>query len=284
MIVAGIVLYNPQIKRLAENIEAIKNQVSEVIMFDNGSSNIEEIEELVKKYDNVTLLKGKENKGIAYALNQLANKALFDSKKWLLTLDQDSVVNKNIIKTYQKYMNLPHLGQLSCLYEDRNRKQKDLQEKEDATKIKYSITSGSLINLTVLKEIGGFDSDFFIDWVDMELCCALRSYGYETYQVNELGFIHELGHPTSFNFFGFKGYTSNYPAFRYYYKARNSIDVAYRYPKEEKVFIRVLAQVKALIKINLYEKNKLKKSKAILEGIRDGIRLKNKVRGNYLNQ
>jgi len=43
---AGIVLYNPSLDRLKENIKSIYNQVEEVFVVDNASNNLMEI----KKY------------------------------------------------------------------------------------------------------------------------------------------------------------------------------------------------------------------------------------------
>lgn len=39
-VLAGIVLYNPEIGRLQENIDAIYQQVDTVLLIENGSSNI----------------------------------------------------------------------------------------------------------------------------------------------------------------------------------------------------------------------------------------------------
>ena len=55
--IAGIVLYNPDLGRLKENIESICKQVDKVILIDNGSDNIREIEDLIKEYLNCILLK-----------------------------------------------------------------------------------------------------------------------------------------------------------------------------------------------------------------------------------
>lgn len=290
MIAAGIVLFNPNVLRLKESIKAVENQVDEIILLDNGSNNIEEIKKILYSKSHIKLIDLGKNTGIANGLNKIAIQAIKDSNKWLLTLDQDSVVNANLIKVYKKYMQLPRIGQLTCLYKDRNRdtekiygNKKRIFENKKVIQSKYAITSGSLINLTALKEVGGFDSSFFIDWVDMEICCALRNKKYETYQINYVGFLHELGNPTPINFLGFKSYTSNYPAFRYYYGARNSIEVALRYPKEENLFIRLLIQLKLVGKINFYEKNKIKKSKAIFKGIKDGLKNGKTIRKNYIN-
>ena len=47
-ICAGIVSYNPDLKRLKENIDAIFPQVDEVIVFDNGSINQNELIKMFK--------------------------------------------------------------------------------------------------------------------------------------------------------------------------------------------------------------------------------------------
>ena len=46
-IAAGIVLYNSEIERLQENINAVKTQVDQIIFFDNHSKNIKNIEKLI---------------------------------------------------------------------------------------------------------------------------------------------------------------------------------------------------------------------------------------------
>ena len=40
---AGIVTFNPDIGRLKENIDAILPQVSELVIVDNGSANVDEV-------------------------------------------------------------------------------------------------------------------------------------------------------------------------------------------------------------------------------------------------
>lgn len=44
--IAGIVLFNPEIDRLVDNIEAIYKQVDKLLLVDNDSKNIEDVEKL----------------------------------------------------------------------------------------------------------------------------------------------------------------------------------------------------------------------------------------------
>lgn len=103
-ICAGIVLYNPDIVRLRENVNAIISQVDMLFLQDNGSENISEVEALIGGLPRVVLLKSSRNMGIAWALNQLCEQATADNYCWILTLDQDSVCPEGIIVTYSAYL------------------------------------------------------------------------------------------------------------------------------------------------------------------------------------
>ena len=67
---AGIVTYNPEMALLEKNIRSIKGQINTVIVVDNASANITEIEKLCELLE-VPILRNKQNLGIAAALNQL---------------------------------------------------------------------------------------------------------------------------------------------------------------------------------------------------------------------
>lgn len=122
-ILAGIVTFNPNIQRLHENINFAVNQVKRVVIVDNGSNNINNIEKLVDNYSNIELLKLDENKGIAYALKQIMIYAIKNKYDWVLSLDQDSVCDNNLINIYKDNMQLPSVGMLTCNIVDRNFKE-----------------------------------------------------------------------------------------------------------------------------------------------------------------
>lgn len=279
--VAGIVLYNPNIKRLNNNINSVSPQVDRIILFDNGSKNIDEIIEFLDK-KNITydLLKSEKNFGIAYALNRICEFAKSKEYNWILTLDQDTVISDNLINQYKKYVNLPNVGQLSCVYRDRNSKKvKDAIDKR-VTEVKECITSGALLNLDALKTVGGFDENMFIDYVDFDLCYALRKENFKTYRINYIGMLHEIGHITTVNFFLKKIEIFNQSSFRHYYRCRNFFLFSKRYKiysSRKAIYI----QLKELIKVILYENNKLSKTKIMIKGIHDGMKM-DPIRKKYL--
>ena len=88
---AGVVTYNPEIKRLKENISSIQNQVTTVLIFDNGSNNVDNIQNLILGLANVVFIKSEKNLGIAAALNRLMLWGYDRGYDWMLSLDQDSV-------------------------------------------------------------------------------------------------------------------------------------------------------------------------------------------------
>ena len=110
---AGITLYNPELDRLGQNIESILPQVKHIFLVDNGSCNLDEIKSLLDKFENVTLICNGENLGIAKALNQMCQAAYENGYEWMLTLDQDSVAESELIKKYSRYTEMEKVAILT---------------------------------------------------------------------------------------------------------------------------------------------------------------------------
>lgn len=282
-VAAGVVLYNPEIERLEKNIKSVATQVDEIIFFDNGSRNINQILNYLKEENlNYQILTSSENLGIAHALNQICEVAYKKGYNWILTLDQDTVISKNLILKYSKYLDLPDVGQLSCVYKDRNAEELKDKINAEVIEVKECITSGALLNLRALFEVGGFDEKLFIDYVDFDLCYALDQKGYKTYRISYVGMLHEIGHITSVRFFNRKLELFNHNAFRHYYRCRNFIIFSRRYnllKNREAVYI----QFKAWIRVLLYENKKIDKTRAMFKGIHDGLK-SSVVRENWLRK
>ncbi len=285
-ITAGIVLYNPNINRLLKNIESVYQQVQKIIVFDNGSDNYKEVVKYLKKFPNVIEISSSINRGIAYALNEIAIKAKKMGYDWLLTLDQDTVIRKNLINTYTKYLNLPQLGQLCCGYEDANLPGSRIGINTNfpeykVYRVKECITSGTLMNLKALENVGGFDEALFIDGVDDEISYLLEENHYFTYKVNFIGMNHELGKIDKGRIFSKEIKHSNYGPMRRYYIARNRVILSKRYKKYQPLTTNMIYQLKDWVTIILFEHNKHKKSLAIIKGIHDGVKYR-KARKKYL--
>lgn len=274
MILAGIVTYNPDIDRLQECLDAAIKQVDKIYIFDNASGNCGFIEQLIKGYvEKVVLYKNHINEGIAAALSNIMEYASDNGYDWVLTLDQDSVLQPGIIDVYRKAIyRFEHAGMFSCLIKDRNFTDNNnaVQEK-NISLVPYCITSGALTSVAAYEQTPGYDKSFFIDGVDFDLCYSLREQGYKIYRVNRLGLLHEVGHGENRRFLWKSIVVYNESPERVYYIARNRIKL-YRKHKEYSLYTLITKEIGLLFRICFYEKEKWKKVKMFWKGIGDGVR------------
>ena len=274
-IAAGIVLFNPDIIRLRENINAIIEQVSFVLLIDNFSLNIREIESEFSGIKNIILIKNNKNLGIASALNQIVNYCGHRNCEWVLTLDQDSVVPNNIIKNFSKYINFESVAIITPTIHDRNdRIDRSIVTNRSCVDYEYiskCITSASLINIQICKKLGLFDKEMFIDLVDFDYCIRLLKANYKILRVNKVVLTHQLGSLKVYRFLGKKIFVTNHSKERIYYYSRNSIYYMNKHKdwlSKREVYLDL---IKKVVKIIFFENQKCNKIIFLLHGIIDGI-------------
>lgn len=250
-----VIWYNPTEKDKV-NIETYLNGVDKLFIIDNSTE-----ENYKKKYDNVEYIPLLKNIGIAAALNIACQKALTEEYEWILTMDQDSNFNKNFIdykKSCKKKINEDDTIALFA---------PSINLDKNYGYVKKVITSGNILNLKVWKEIGGFANDFFIDEVDFEICARINLKGYKIYRFEYIKLNHSLGETFSINIFGVKTYCMNHSYIRKYYITRNRLFMRKMYPELTKKYLFHI--ILDFYKVIFYEKQKLKKIKYMLYGIRD---------------
>lgn len=272
-ICAGIVLYNPDIQRLEENVLAIKDQVEEVLLVDNASKNEKEIRVFLEEYKDLHYIRLEKNFGIAKALNHILKFAIDENYDAYVTLDQDSVCASQLIEKYTEVYKAD-IGQISCNIHDRNTGIMDKVDFEngDIHEIEHCITSGCINNTSAVKRCGGYNESLFIDGVDIELSCNLRKHGYRIICINYDGLLHEFGNGMNVQLLNKKLSAANHVPWRNYYTRRNMIYVAKRYytgwEREKKVIKQIIYGIGAVI----LEDKKITRMKYNIQGIRDGIR------------
>lgn len=260
-ILAGVVTYNPHLSRFKECIENILLQVEDVYIFDNGSKNIKEIKDLLSKYDDsVILYRNSENSGIATALARIMEYADKKHYEWVLTMDQDSLLQPGIVDVYQQVISKhENLGMLTCLIKDRNFSDpKNERQDTDEIEVEYAITSGALTSVIAYKETIGYDESFFIDCVDFDICYSLKEAGFRIVRVNYTGLLHEVGHGENRKFLWKSIVIYHEKPVRIYYLARNTK----RLYKKHKTysFAKMLKKEAALLlRIVLYEDRRKEK-------------------------
>ena len=267
-----IVLYNPDIDRLYKNVMALINQVEELVMIDNFSSNLQLVKSRLAGVDRISYIVNKQNEGIAKALNQGMKFAQDRNYKWALTMDQDSVVSDNLILAYSEYMDWDKIAIICPLVEYKN-----YYRKKDHTGNRYDyidacMTSGSLTSVAAWNNVDGFDEWMFIDYVDNDFCTNLRLNGYKILRANSAILHHELGNAERINIGFFQIVIFNYSKIRNYYYVRNTIYYIKKYGFKINVMKYILILIYAEMKKILFESNKRESIVSFLKGSWDGMK------------
>lgn len=285
-IAAGITLYEPEPQRLRENVEAVLKQVEKLYIVDNASSDLGAFKADIRQNGRIVLIENAENTGVAHALNQMCEEAERDGFDWILTLDQDSLPEADIIRKFCRYTDIPEVAIITPRYVDDNEPQivssESLVPYETVTRCD---TSAALMRLDVWRETGGFDEAMFIDYVDFDYCTTVTEYGYVILRDNEAVLHHRLGKAQEITFFIPIGrlfhikklqkpiFTYNHSPLRTYYFVRNALYYRYKHRghidrgQERKAVARWI-----LLKL-MFEKQKTAQLKAALRGRKDAKKM-----------
>lgn len=268
MILAGIVTFNPDLELLNKNLQSITKQVAEVVVVDNGSSNILEIKKMVSNY-KLFLICNKKNLGIAAALNQIIVWAKNKGASWVITLDQDTVCPRNMVHLLEIYID-NKVGIIAPRSEDRkNTYTQNRTYVSDVENVEWVISSASMINIKAWEKVGGYDEKLFIDGVDIEYAMRLRQSGYKIEKINTVVTSHAVGDAEIHSFLGMHFVPFNHNKMRKYYIARNTIIIAYK-SKNKKLIIKSYFQImKQLSMILFFEKDKKEKIVSVFKGVID---------------
>ncbi len=267
---AGIVTFNPDINRLISNIQSVLGQVEEVIICDNASNNIRQIEDILGQSCKLKLIKNRKNNGIAYALNQIFELAELENMEWVLTLDQDSICPQGMVDCFSGYIN-KQTGIIAPLFKDPKIEYGSINSNNEVIEIQNCITSGSFTNLQAWKAVDGYDSSMFIDFVDFDFCYRIRKAGYKILQIPSVILNHTIGETEEKNIFGKRIVLTNHSNMRKYFIIRNFI----YYRKKNCIIDKVekKAMQKKVFKTIFFEKDKTGSVKAFVKGWIDGYRI-----------
>lgn len=239
MRIAGtVILYNPN-KKVLENIATYVNQLEKLYVVDNSTKKNDWLICEICKYKQVVYIDNKKNCGIAYALNMGLSKAINDRIEWLLTMDQDSKPDKDMLQIMLDYIDnnvTENIGILAAKPIEFFEKKKMSSGKKKH--ITIAMTSGSLMNLNNCKKVGKFMNNLFIDEVDIEYCLRIKKNGYEMIELEDAYLCHNRGKQKKVG-----GVTCfHYPAIRYFYITRNSLIVANMYKEKFPSYCRGLRE------------------------------------------
>lgn len=299
-IAVGIVMFNPDNDdRIQQSLESILRQVEKVYIFDN-STKANNIELPV----NVTYITEYENKGIAYALNRMMDRAKTDGYEWLVTMDQDSILPDGIIIEYENHISNDSIGIICPQVIDSRRSYMKIKNEPKEEYVNFCITSASCTRISAWNKIGKFDEWLFIDLIDNEFCKRLIVSDYKILRLNDLVLDQEFGKiiPKSEKVqrfwnrvarilnndnFGKLGYSKFVSPMRVYYTCRNIIYVNKKLRGYGKIGYRENYNcsgffgfiISFVIPSILRAQEKKKVTKAAIKGIHDGHKSKPNILG-----
>ncbi len=277
-VLAVVVTYNPG-DDLAENLASLSAQ-AQVIVVDNGSSDVGSVEAAARAAGCRLLMNG-TNLGVAAALNQAARIAAAEGFEWLATFDQDSLVPagalKDVISSFAAHPSREDIAIVSMARRDRGTGSDYtpawaiLEDTPTWRSVRTTITSGSLIRVEILMQLGCFDETLFIDSVDHDFALRCRKAGYLVIEDKTTILQHSIGCSTSHRLLGHDVIISNHSETRQYYKTRNLLEVIRRSLAIDATWSwwAFVYMILGIAEVCLYEKHRGAKISAMIEGVRD---------------
>lgn len=286
-IFACIVTYQPDIRLLEKVVDSVASQVEEVLIFDNNSCNAGDILKLVEKNTDSTLVKSSNNIGIAGALNCLAVKANDMNATAILTLDQDTICPDNLVSTLSDHLT-DDVAIASPMVNDRHVEVAPVSNRsgvlECTTPFKNApITSGSLVSVPWYLAVGGYNDQFFIDYVDFDFNRRVLDHGLRILRVLDVSISHAIGEAsTSWVLYPYltrnfdvrfrRLHRTGHNPIRTYYKFRNRILYTKLHWRKSLFRYEGIAQIPVeFFRVIFVENNKFNNLAASLRGLRDGI-------------
>ena len=286
-IVAVIVTYNPNIDCLRVLLDNLNNSCVSIIIVDNYSTN-EAFKNTAFK-SNVELLSLSKNQGIAFAQNVGIEKAIKIDADYILFFDQDSNVSNHFVddlmSDYRKiYANHEKIAAIGPRFVDESKgfyfpalrfnkygliDKISVENISTPIEVSFLISSGTLISVETLKDIGLMKEEFFIDYVDTEWCFRALSKGYKLYMSEKAVMRHSVGDDT-INLLNFK--IPVHSGYRRYYRVRN-LFFMWKMPYIPKILTSKLMITNFAIQILLFllKDKKIDFIKYYFKAIKDGI-------------
>ena len=286
---AVFVCFYPDFELFHSALLALSGQVGKIVVVNNGAD--AQIEQWLNSND-VVHLNYQKNLGVATAHNKGIEWAASHDFKYVMLMDQDSIATPDMVaamavsakqlalegikyaaigprivsmKTGESHPMI-RLGLIS-----NTRPYDDAMNK--AMEVDILISSGTLIPLEVINEIGNMNEGLFIDNVDIEWCFRARHKGYKLYIEPNAVLRHNLGDSTKkIWLLGNMPMVLHKPV-RLYYMMRNRI-LLYSLAHTPAIWIvhdvfRVIAKFLIFSLLISPRKNN---SMMMLKGIVDGIR------------
>jgi rhamnosyltransferase len=238
-IVAVVVTYHPEFETLSALLNALKPQVNYVVVVDNGSDgNFAGWFDRFRSQAVHGIFLG-SNIGVAAAQNAGVDWARQQKADCAVLFDQDSLPAPDMVRRLAEVIQAKQeqgcrVAAVGPKYiDERNPEHPSFvrlaglgaetprcETPGDSVLTDFVISSGALVPLTTLDEVGGMMDCLFIDQVDIEWGLRAKSFGYQSYGVCAATMRHSLGE-NPISFMGRK--ILHHGPLRHYYIFRNAV-------------------------------------------------------------
>lgn len=288
---AIVVTYNPDILTLERQFFSLSTQVDSIIYIDNSSANIEQLKVKIDyfktQFEEIHIILNHKNIGLAAAQNQGINLALQSNAFYVLILDHDSIIDKNLVLCLIEEERLLSkdgikVGAVGPVYYDEINGEtypitkyigpfiKRVQPTTSSVEASFLISSGCLIRTDVLNVVGLMNEDLFIDYIDVDWSFRAVKEGYKLFSVPTARMRHIIG-DRRLSIFGRT--ISVHSPLRRYYLCRNSIYMAKRHYIPVGYKIREIAFILLRLLVFFFASKERKKYlKYCFRGFSDGFK------------
>ena len=240
---AVVITYNPDITALLKLVSQL-NKETDFLVIDNGSDEIGGLTASIMVYKRcIDLIRLSENEGLAKALNRGINLARSKNYEYVFLFDQDSslcdlfitrMVDAHIEASRFSKNGIAAIG--PRIINPQTMRQTPFKlfskilwrsDRSFARQGKhfiadFLITSGSLLTLKCISDVGGMKESYFIDNVDLEWCFRAKSLGFDLVGTDAAVLYHAIGERSS-NPLVKAGLFAQHNPLRTYYSSRNRI-------------------------------------------------------------
>lgn len=217
------------------------------------------------------------NVGLAAALNAGLQRAAGDGFRWCLLLDQDTVIDADLVQrladVYASYPEPACIGILAPNYRSSVNGRLAYRGNVGWSEQPAVVTSGSLVNLLALGEVGSMREDFFIEGIDTEFCLRLRAAGWKIVASGPSVMLHGAGETEERKLLGRTVLVSHHAAWRCHLQFRNLLWTMARWGGSDWRWMAssLAAIFKRLVLVMLFEQERPAKLRAMASGAAQGL-------------
>jgi len=285
---AVVSTFNPH-RNVLENCAALLDQCLDVVVVDDGSTAADESVYAELEALGCTILRLRQNSGIAAALNSgvALARSRHPSLAFVLTMDQDSLVQPGFVQGLEDAagaattaglgVGMVAPGKVSGL------PRRVVRTHQGVTIGDEPVQSGLLIPTSTLDAVGPFNEQLFIDGVDSEFYLRAKARQLQCVLALDCSLSHSLGTmvparlgPWPVAWRGQPLQVRTASTWRYYFIVRNRVLLAARFARQEPYWtVRgLVTDLRHLAIVTILAPGRRQRLAAARKGLADGLRRK----------